>query len=199
MINAINCIYLLVGGNAMKTKSTMNYPDFETSVLITISRPFPKEYVIEIMKKGLENSDLTFLALEKKDNDDTQIGQWISNPSFIELYITDSFIENHFIKSTNNLDTFHENLTQLVQPLIDFTSEIKRNNNSKRARPFPHFSVFYKTRDKYKFQFMFDHLEDKEQFLKSFKLIFDTINLYNKKGLNKLRSTIKKTYNQRNI
>lgn len=88
-----------VGGNAKEEK--MNFPKFQSDFLITVKKPFPKVYVEELLVKKLLESDLTIVVKELDRERSYTSGEWISSSSFINLYIGENFLENHYKPDSN--------------------------------------------------------------------------------------------------
>jgi hypothetical protein len=179
-----------------KSKST--FPDFKTDVLLTFSDVIPKDFLIERLKNDIEGNDLSVaIELQTKMND-LLGGEWISYDSFIELYISDNFVLNHFIKSTNTLKVFIKNLEIVLQPLVEATSEISSRDETKHSSHYEIFSVFFKTPDNYVFRFLFELFENGSKFLQTFNLLLETLVVYSEKGANDLNKAVKQSYSLHN-
>ena len=125
-------------------------------------------------------------------------GQWISSSSFINLYINDSFIDNHFINQTQDVSTFLDNFKILMQPITKISTVFKPTDTYKRTRPFASFSAFYKSKEDFIFQYLFEIEGDENEYIFALKDVFNSIMTYNESETNSFQKAIKKSYSQSN-
>src|SRR5690554_8201795 len=122
------------------TNDKQTYPDFQTELLITVEKPFPKIYVDKLFTEKLGDIQLTIEVREIDREKSYSNGEWISSSSFINLYINDSFLENQFLKGTQDVTVFLENFKTIIEPVTKISTAIKETDTIKRTRPFASFS-----------------------------------------------------------
>jgi hypothetical protein len=189
------CVYLRVGGNAM-TNDKQTYPDFKTDFLITVEKPFPKLYVDKLFTEKLGDIHLTIEVREIDRDKSYSNGEWISSSSFINLYINDSFITNHFLKGTQDVNVFLEKFQTLIEPVTKITTSIKGTDTINRTRPFATFSSFYRTKDEYVFQYLFELEGNVDEYIKALTDVFNSITKYNESEDNAFKKAVHKSYSQ---
>ncbi|MCD4677478.1 MAG: hypothetical protein K8S18_16015, partial [Desulfobacula sp.] len=176
----------------------MNYPDFDTNLLLTVEKPFQKLYVDELLTKKIVDTGLSFDVQEIERERNYSSGEWISSSSFINLYINDSFIEYHFNKSTPDLAFFLDNFMELIKPIIQISGFNNDSDILKRTRPIAIFSTFYRTKDEYIFHYLFEIDGNENDYIIALQDVFKTINLYNDSNKNEFQNAIKESYVQSN-
>ncbi|MDA3953863.1 MAG: hypothetical protein PF485_09460 [Bacteroidales bacterium] len=176
----------------------MIYPEFETDILISVESDVVKDFVEEVLVNGLKDYKLSVEVLVINKQESYISGNWISSTSVMNLYVSDNLIKEYVLKSTDDFECFMKNFKVIIQPIIEISKIVNKDDDLKIGRPFSLFSVFYCSPDNYKFQFLFDNYESDDEYLNALTDVFKTINLYNQPKKNKLKSIIKKTYSQSN-
>jgi hypothetical protein len=176
----------------------MKYPEIKTNLLFSTEKPFPTRYVETFLINGLKDSKIT-IALDELDRSENYFkGEWISSFSFINLYITDSFIIDHFVPSTDDYKHFIDQFKEFIQPIAKITTSVEETEDLKRTRPYAPFSAFYKSKDDFIFRFIFqiggNESDYVEAIVNACKLIID----YNSEDPKEIQGLIKETHTQSN-
>jgi hypothetical protein len=176
----------------------VNYPEFNSDILITVEKPLPKIYVDEVLTKKLSECKLTLEVIEIDRRESYSRGEWIASSSFINLYLSDKFIQDHFVNNTKDLTVLLDNFKILFQPLTKFSGYLNRSDKIKRTRHYTTFSTLYQTKENFLFQFLFEMEGDESAYINALTDVFKTIAIYNEPKENSLQSAIKKSYSQSN-
>lgn len=176
----------------------MNFPEFGSDFLITVEKPYPKVYVEELLIKKLPESDLTVEVTELDRERSYTNGEWISSSSFINLYIGESFFENHYKTNSKHIEPFLDSFKEMIKPVTEISGVIKSSDEIKRTRPFASFSVFYLTKDKYVFHYLFEFEGNENDYIAALRKVFESIALYNAEEPNKFQTAVKESYVQSN-
>ncbi len=174
------------------------YPQFETDLLITVEKLFPKIYIDKIFVEKLGKIKLTIEVQEIDIENSYSTGEWISSPSYLNLYISDEFIQKHFMSNSEDVKVFLDKFKNLLIPIAKISTEVKKSNVFKKARPLTIFSTFYKSKDNFIFQYLFDFVGDEVEYIIAIEEVFKTIVLYNGKSANQFQKAIKRSYSQSN-
>lgn len=181
----------------METGS-QTYPNFDTDLLITVENPFPKVYVDKLFTEKLGEINLTIEVREVEREKKYSGREWISSSSFINLYVSDNFIQKHFLEACVDIEVFFENFKTLIQPVTKISSAVKQVDTFKRTRPFASFSTFYKSKDNFIFQYLFELDGDESDYITALIEVFKTVVVYNDNQPNEFQRAIKKSYSQSN-
>lgn len=174
------------------------YPHFDSDILITYQKPYPKVYLEKIFGENLNEENFSIKCQETKEGESLTKGEWILNSSGINLYINDSFINNHFINKTKYIDLFLDRLKPLIHPIAKMMTQIKQIDSFDFTRPFAYLSVFYKTKEDFILQYLFDLEGDDNDYINALIEVFKSIEIYNNEIPNPFQDSIKQTYSQSN-
>lgn len=176
----------------------MTYPEFNSDILITIEKPLPKIYVDEVLTKKLTDIKITIKVVEIDRQESYSNGEWISSSSLINFYLSDKFIQYHFVKFTDDLKFFLDQFKILIQPLTKVSGYLNKSDKIKKTRPIAIFSTFYKTKEDFRLQFLFEMEGDESDYINALTDVFKTVAIYNEPKENPLQVAIKKSYSQSN-
>jgi hypothetical protein len=172
----------------------MNFPEFNSSLLIVSKWPFAPAFLHELIGKFFQETSLT-IEIRKHNTEDTFGIEWIPPVSLITLYVSNSFLENHFEKGTGVLELFYDKFKGMIKLLADR----ERDQEGKDRKPLPTFSVLFQTKEKFILQFLFDNSMNVDYHLHTLQEVFAWILKYEASASNSdLRSSIEKTFSQTN-
>ncbi|MDX5397042.1 MAG: hypothetical protein LPK21_12675, partial [Hymenobacteraceae bacterium] len=174
----------------------MKFPDFQSDFLITVENPVPKIYVDELLIKKIPDTELKIEVREIGSEKSYTSGTWIISSSFINLYIGESLLENHYKSDLDSLEDFLDKFKEMIKPITEMSVAIKTTDEIKSTRPFAFFSVFYHTKDNYIFHYLFEFEGDEDAYIVALKEVFKSLLLYNSEGGNDFKKAVKESYVQ---
>lgn len=175
-----------------------SYPEFDSDILITVDKPFPLFFIEESLIKKIPHDGMSISAVEIDRPTNYARGEWIPSSSFINLYLSEKFIQNHFLKTSEALASFREYFKILIQPFTSFRSILNSEPESEKRRPFAPFSVFYRTKENFHLQFIFDLDGNEDTYLEALDNVYRTIEVLNQPEENSIQLAIRKSYSQSN-
>ena len=174
------------------------YPDFNSDLLISTDKSIIKVYVEEILTNKLKDAELTIDIKEIDDYSNYYEKDWISSISFLNIYISDKFMENHYELNSDDFNRFLECFKELIKPFTKLTKHLNQSEQKEKSISTAIFSTFYKGEDDYKLQFIFDLEEDIEKYIKAFRDNLSIIKKYKNKEQHETVKQIWNSYSQSN-
>ena len=174
------------------------YPDFNSDLLISLEKSVPKVYVNKILTNKLKNTELTIDVKEMDDKTRNYKRDWISTTSFINIHVSDKFIEKHYELNSDDYRSFLGYFKELINPFTELTKLLNQSEKKEKSRPTAIFSTFYHSEDNFILQFIFDLEEDIDKYIQAFKDSLDLIRKYKNNEKHENVEQIKNSYSQSN-
>lgn len=173
----------------------MKIPKFESDLLFCVEKPLPEIYVEKLLIEKLdEKSTIKITVRETEKTERNSKTDWILSSSMMNLYLSDKFLENHFNTNSFSIKDFQIKFLEFVKPLTKFSKINELTREFESSRPFAVFSAFYKTKDKYILNFLFELSGNENEYWEALIEVFKTINLYNEVEDNQLKKAVKESY-----
>ncbi|MCO7185520.1 hypothetical protein NH341_08780 [Tenacibaculum sp. XPcli2-G] len=175
----------------------MKMPKFETDLLFCLEKPLPKIYVEKFLIEELDEKNSIEITVQETEKPEKNYRtDWITGSSMMNLHISNKFIENHYSTNSFSINDFQNKFLEFIKPLTKFPKLGDLTSEYESTRPFTVFSTFYKTKDKYVLNFLFDvNVNGNEnEYWKALEEVFKTIKLYNEDGENQLKKAVKESY-----
>lgn len=108
----------------------MIYPKFESHILITTDREelvlYTEKLLIEKMQE--EHDDYITISTKhiKPEENTSSDKEWIYNSSMFDVFVGDDFINDHFIKQTDEYKSFLEHFEEFLKPFQDISKYYRK-------------------------------------------------------------------------
>lgn len=173
----------------------MKNPKFKSDLLFRVEKPLPKVYVEKLLTEKLDKKNTIEITVEESEKTEANLRtDWVLGSSMLNLHMNDRFLENHYNANSDSITDFKNKFTEFVKPLTKFSELSKVTSEFESSRPFAVFSAFYKTKDKYLFNFLFELSGDENAYWEALIEVFNTINLFNEDEENELKKAVKESY-----
>lgn len=176
----------------------MRYPEIKTDLLFTAEKPFSSTYLDTFLVKDNDVLNIDIQISEVDRPTEYPRGEWIASSSFINLYVTDSFVDNHYRQQTKDFLLFTQRFKDFIRPIASISNSLEKSGQIKLTRPYAAFSTFYKTKDNFILHFIFKINGNEDIYTNALIAVFDLIIQYNSEDLNKVKTSIRETYSQSN-
>jgi hypothetical protein len=175
----------------------MNYPEFDSDFLFASN---DSTFDLFIKKLLVEKIEETGITVESKNILNEQLvnkSEWINNSSVINIFLNDSFLNNHLEKN-DKTPIFYDNLKEILKPLTSISQTLYTKIDLPKSKPFALLTLYYKTKDGFVFKFLFDIVGDESVYLDILHKAISTIRHYNEEGENELKIAVKNSFTQTN-
>jgi len=173
----------------------MKIPKFESDLLFCVEKPFPLIYVEKLLIEKLdENNTIEITVKQSEKTGLNYSSEWVLSSSMMNLYLSDKFLENHYNANSYSIKDFQDKFLEFIKPITKFSKINEVTREFENSIPFAIFSVFYKTKDKYILNFLFELSGNENEYWNALIEVLNTINLYNEDDDNQLKRAIIESY-----
>lgn len=171
----------------------MNYPTFDTDLLIQTDREEFKFYIEKVLIENLNTKETPVgIAVDVASpySPDIENRDWIYNASLFDVYISVSLIEKHIVPDSKGYADFLEKFDSFL--------EIFKNMSKLDGLKMAPFSIHFELENTYILKFLFHPLPENTDYVTIMTSALNTISHLHQEKKSDLRTTIQNSYSRRN-
>lgn len=175
----------------------MNYPEFDSDFLFASDNSTFDLFIKKLLIEKIEETGITVESKRILNEHLINEAEWINNSSTINIFLNDSFLNNHF-ENNDKIPIFYENLKEILKPLVSISETLYTKIDLPKSKPFALLTLYYKTEDDFIFKFLFDFVGDENIYIGILEKAINIIKNYNEEDESDLKIAVKNSFTQTN-